>query len=84
MMTAECIAIEVLLIFAGLINKEQQAAYIIIVQVSYILHAVEIGFQDATLTTIGNLIGENKVRLAWTSFKIIVVTNILFKVDKIG
>ena len=47
---------------------------------SYSLFKIANGFLDATCTIIGNLIGENNVKLAKTNFKIILAFNFVFNI----
>ena len=69
-MCAEWWAFEILMFFAGYISIEAQAAHVLCALISSWAFNFARGMADTTCSLIGNSIGENKVELAKTIWKV--------------
>ena len=70
MMCAEWWAFEILIIFAGYISIEAQAAQVLCALIINFMFNFAKGMAEATCSLIGNAIGDNKVELAKTIWKV--------------
>ena len=70
MLVAECWALNVMGVFAGLISVTDQAAYTILAMIVQVMFMFPLGIQSAASAIIGEQIGANRVALAKAYFKL--------------
>ena len=80
MVCSEWWAFELLIVMSGLLTVTDQAAHILLANISAQMFMVPLGLQNATCSVIGNAIGKNNPTLGKAYYKLTIATSFLILV----